>query len=263
MLVTYILKWARIFLVRMIVDYDANNGEGRVIIERLLPHPTLPETVQFPLQQAAQGSPEVNTRGLLNTLIVQLKGLQWLRQFTIGDLTLRGPAAPFGITMYSIKDPAGVKAKLEADWKKIEGIKAKERAEKDRTEQIDRMTIAVTQGLVQGLSQLRQDNQPLPPVLPPPPAAPPDPGSLEWEPVWALRRAAPARPSASAPPSEAAQEQAEEEGELFQPEEPVPPSEAPLGATELTTSQAAPNGDAGNSPPPESSGPRPSTPASS
>ena len=35
----YILKWARIFLVRMIVDYDANNGDGRVIIERLLPHP--------------------------------------------------------------------------------------------------------------------------------------------------------------------------------------------------------------------------------
>jgi hypothetical protein len=46
-----------------------------------------------------------------------MKGVAWLRNLTIGDLTLRGPAAPFGITMYNIKDPAGVKAKLEADWK--------------------------------------------------------------------------------------------------------------------------------------------------
>ena len=53
-IMVYGLKWARIFLIRMIVDYDADNGNGRVIIERLLPHPTLPETVQFPLQQAAQ-----------------------------------------------------------------------------------------------------------------------------------------------------------------------------------------------------------------
>jgi hypothetical protein len=189
----YILKWARIFLVRMIIDYDANNGDGRVIIERLLPHPTLPETVQFPLQQAAQGSPEVNTRGVINTLITQMKGVKALHQLTIGDLTLRGPAAPFGITMYNIKDPVGVKAQLEADWKKIEAIKNRRNADRERIEQIDR----VSEGLVKGVTKLlteELDLQKLPTVLiappgyitPPSPAPPPEPPTMPWPPVASL-----------------------------------------------------------------------------
>src|SRR6185295_3048230 len=95
-IVWYIFRWAGTFFIRMIVDYDAANGDGLVIIQRLVPHPTLPEVVQFPLQQAAEGSPEVNTKGLVNTLILQIKWLAFLRPFTVGDLTLRGPAAPFG-----------------------------------------------------------------------------------------------------------------------------------------------------------------------
>ena len=48
-IVWYIFRWAGTFLIRMIVDYEAANGDGLVIIQRLLPHPTLPETLQFPL----------------------------------------------------------------------------------------------------------------------------------------------------------------------------------------------------------------------
>lgn len=147
-IVWYIFRWAGTFLIRMIVDYEAANGDGLVIIQRLLPHPTLPETVQFPLQQAAEGSPEVNTRGVFNTIVLQVKWLNFLRPFTVGDLTLRGPAAPFGITMSGIQDPGGVKSRIQADWKKIAVIKNKKKAEADRKEDIDRMTVAVTQGLL-------------------------------------------------------------------------------------------------------------------
>lgn len=147
-IVWYVFRWAGTFLIRMIVDYEAANGDGLVIIQRLLPHPTLPETVQFPLQQAAEGSPEVNTRGVFNTIVLQVKWLNFLRPFTVGDLTLRGPAAPFGITMSGIQDPGGVKTRIQADWKKIAVIKNKKKAEADRKEDIDRMTVAVTQGLL-------------------------------------------------------------------------------------------------------------------
>ncbi len=148
LIVWYVFRWASAFFIRMIVDYEASNGDGLVIIQRLIPHPTLPEIVQFPLQQAAEGSPEVNTKGLLNTFILQVKWLAFLRPFTVGDLTLRGPAAPFGITMSGIQDPGGVKSRIQADWKKIAVIKNKKKAEADRKEDIDRMTVAVTQGLL-------------------------------------------------------------------------------------------------------------------
>jgi hypothetical protein len=243
----YILKWARIFLVRMIVDYDANNGDGRVIIERLLPHPTLPETVQFPLQQAAQGAPEVNTRGLINTLITQMKGVRWLHEFTIGDLTLRGPAAPFGITMYSIKDPVGVKAKLEADWKKIETLKNKRNAAREREEQIDR----VSEGLIKGVNKLKEELnlQTLPVVLiappgqiPPPspsPVPPPEPSPMPWPPVSSLpaelaRAARPGQPPATRNPGPDGEP--EEESEAGATSSDV--ANIPLGASELPTRKA-------------------------
>ncbi len=244
-IVTYVLKWARIFLVRMIVDYDANNGDGRVIIERLLPHPTLPETVQFPLQQAAQGAPEVNTTGLFNTLVSQLKGLKWLRGFTIGDLTLRGPAAPFGITMYSIKDPAAVKAQLEADWKKIESIKNRKNAERERAEQIDR----VSEGLLKGVRKLTEELnlQTLPVVLvappgqipPPSPVPPPEPQPMPWPPVSSLpaelaRAARPGQPGAAQNPG--ANGEPEEESEAGATSSDV--ANIPLGASELPTRKA-------------------------
>lgn len=194
-IVTYGLRWASMFLIRMIVDYDANNGDGRVIIQRLIPHPTLPETVQFPLQQAAEGSPEVNTKGLFNTFVEQVKWLKFLRPLTVGDLTLRGPAAPFGITMHGIQDPGGVRKLIEEEWKKIAKIKAKEKEARDRREQIDRMTIAVSQGITQGFKEIGfiPPNTSPPPQLPPgPPTTPPEPEPMEWIPIGAYRaRAAP------------------------------------------------------------------------
>jgi hypothetical protein len=242
----YILKWARIFLVRMIIDYDANNGDGRVIIERLLPHPTLPETVQFPLQQAAQGAPEVNTRGLINTLVSQMKGVAWLRNLTIGDLTLRGPAAPFGITMYNIKDPAGVKAQLEADWKKIEAIKNRRNADRERIEQIDR----VSEGLVKGVHKLlteELDLQKMPTVLiappgyitPPSPVPPSEPPPMPWPPVASLpaelaRADRPAQPPATRNPGPDGGP--EEESEAGAASSDV--ANIPLGASELPTRKA-------------------------
>ncbi len=243
----YILKWARIFLVRMIVDYDANNGDGRVIIERLLPHPTLPETVQFPLQQAAQGSPEINTKGLINTLITQMRGVKWLHQFTIGDLTLRGPAAPFGITMYSIKDPVGVKAQLEADWKKIEALKSKRNAERERAEQIDR----VSEGLLKGVSKLKEELnlQTLPVVLiappgqlPPPSPSPvpsPEPPPMPWPPVASL----PAELARAARPGQSGVIQnpganGETEKESAAGTTPSDVANIPIGASELPSHRA-------------------------
>jgi hypothetical protein len=242
----YILKWARIFLVRMIIDYDANNGDGRVIIERLLPHPTLPETVQFPLQQAAQGAPEVNTRGLINTLVSQMKGVAWLRNLTIGDLTLRGPAAPFGITMYNIKDPVGVKAQLEADWKKIEAIKNRRNADRERTEQIDR----VSEGLVKGVHKLLTEElnlQTMPTVLiappgyitPPSPVLPPEPPPMPWPPVSSLpaelaRAARPGQPGAARNPGPDGEPEEESEAGAASPDI----ANIPLGASELPTRKA-------------------------
>jgi hypothetical protein len=242
----YILKWARIFLVRMIVDYDANNGDGRVIIERLLPHPTLPETVQFPLQQAAQGSPEINTKGLVNTLLTQMRGVKWLHQFTIGDLTLRGPAAPFGITMYSIKDPAGVKAQLEADWKKIEALKSKKNAERERAEQIDR----VSEGLVKGVTKLlteELDLQKMPTVLiappgyitPPSPVPPPELPPMPWPPVASLpaelaRAARPGQPGET--PNPGANGGTDEESAAGTTASDV--ANIPIGASELPSHRA-------------------------
>ncbi len=272
---TYVLKWARIFLVRMIIDYDANNSDGRVIIERLLPHPTLPETVQFPLQQAAQGSPEVNTKGVINTLISQLKGLKFLRGFTIGDLTLRGPAAPFGITMYSIKDPAGVKAKLEADWKKIETIKSKKNAERERKEEIDRMTIAVSEGIVKGFVKVQEELnlQSLPPVVivqspqvpPPSPFPPPEPSPMPWPPIESMPTAAeragprPAQPASAERPPEGDAPSSEQlaTAEASSLGKPVDPSVAPLGSTELAESKSdlSPAPGAESAPPPEHNSP--------
>jgi len=186
------LRLARYFLVRMVVDFDARNGDGAVNIERLVPAPTLPESVSISLQDAAEGQPEVNTRGLINTLITVLKPLTFLRIFTVGDLTLRVRGSDFSATMYGIQDPVGVKNQLQAYWKQIAAVKAKQQAEKERQEQIERMSIAVAEGLRRAQEQLRAQI-----VLPvePPPAAPAANGS----------GAAPdeaANPAPSAAPSE-------------------------------------------------------------
>jgi hypothetical protein len=146
--VFYIFRWSREFLTRMSVDFDAANGDGRIIIQRFVPSPTEPEYVEFPLQQAVEGAPEINTRGLVNTLISQLKVFKGLRVLTIGDLTLRGPAAPRGLTMYNLRDPGAVRKKMEVAWKKISAAKAKDKAKRDREEDIARMRIAVTDGIV-------------------------------------------------------------------------------------------------------------------
>jgi hypothetical protein len=130
------LRLARYFLVRMLIDLDANNREGMVIIERLLPAPTLPETVQITLQDAAEGASSVNTTGLINTLITVVKPLSFLRVFSVGDLTLRPKGSEFSATMYGIQDPVGAQNLIQGYWKKIAAIKAKEQAAKDRQEAI-------------------------------------------------------------------------------------------------------------------------------
>lgn len=149
------LRWARHFLVRMVIDLDAKGGDGLVTIERLLPAPTLPESVQLSLQDAAEGSASVNTSGLLNTIITYLSPLKWLRVFTIGDVTFRTKAGNFSMTMYSIQDPEGVRDEVQRLWRQIADFKAKERAKADRKEQIDRMTEAVAAGLKKAHEELQ------------------------------------------------------------------------------------------------------------
>lgn len=171
------LRLARYFLVRMVVDLDARNGDGVVLIERLVPAPNLPESVQLSLRDAAEGSSSVNTLGLLNTLVTVLKPLRFLRIFTVGDLTLRTTSGEFAMTMYGIQDPVGVKAQLQGYWKKIAALKAKQQAERDRQEQIERMSIAVAEGLRRAQDSLKvQLVRPVeaePPPVPAPPADPP------------------------------------------------------------------------------------------
>lgn len=197
------LRLGRYFLVRMVVDFDARNGDGAVIIERLIPAPTLPESISISLQDAAEGQPEVNTKGLINTLITVLKPLTFLRIFTVGDLTLRVRGSDFSATMYGIQDPVGVKNQLQGYWKKISAIKAKQQAERERLEQIERMSIAVAEGLRRAQETLKvqlvrpvdgeapaapngahlpaaEDRPtPAPDAGPPTPPAPDEPGTAE------------------------------------------------------------------------------------
>lgn len=145
--VTLVLRWARYFLVRLIVDYDARNGDGVVMIERLIPAPNLPESVQLSLQDAAEGPTAVNVSGLFNTLITILEPLKFLRVLTVGDITFRTRSGEFSMTMFSIQNPEFVKARIQENWRKIAAYKNKLKAEADRKEEIERMTIAVAQGL--------------------------------------------------------------------------------------------------------------------
>lgn len=160
------LRLARYFLVRMVIDFDARNGDGVVIIERLVPAPNLPESIQLSLRDAAEGASAVNTIGLVNTLITILKPLRFLRIFTVGDLTLRTVSGEFAMTMYGIQDPVGVKSQIQAYWKKIAALKAKQQAERERQEQIERMSIAVAEGLRRAQESLKV--QLVKPVEPPP-----------------------------------------------------------------------------------------------
>jgi len=149
------LRWARHFLVRMVIDLDAKGGDGLVTIERLLPAPNLPESVQLSLQDAAEGSASVNTAGLLNTIITYLSPLKWLRVLTIGDVTFRTKAGNFSMTMYSIQDPEGVRDEVQRLWRQIADFKAKEKARAERKEQIERMTEAVAAGLKKAHEELK------------------------------------------------------------------------------------------------------------
>lgn len=154
-IVVFILRWARFFLVRMIVDYDARNGDGIVGIERLIPVPGLPESVQISLQDAADGTPEVNTAGVFNTLITLFKPLSFLRFISYGDLTLRGRGSPFSITMYGIRDPASVLERIQKDWRAIAALKAKQKAAAERQEEIDRITVGVAEGLKKAQQEMK------------------------------------------------------------------------------------------------------------
>lgn len=173
-IVVFILRWARFFLVRMIVDYDARNGDGLISIERLIPVPGLPESVQISLQDAADGNPEVNTAGLFNTLITLFKPLSFLRFISYGDLTLRGRGSPFSITMYGIRDPSAVMERIQKDWRALAALKAKQKAAAERQEEIDRITVGVAEGLKKAQQDMKvmlvrpaQDGAVLAPQLPP------------------------------------------------------------------------------------------------
>lgn len=159
------LRWARFFLVRLTVDLDARNGDGLVIIERLIPAPNLPEQVQLPLQDAAEGPTAINTTGLFNNLVTILEPLRFLRGLTVGDVTFRTKSGEFSMTMYSVQDPEGLKKRIQDDWKQILAFKNKQRTEAERKEQIDRMTVAVAEGIKlarQDLqAQLLSEAQPL------------------------------------------------------------------------------------------------------
>jgi hypothetical protein len=165
------LRWARFFLVRLVVDLDARNGDGLVIIERLIPAPNLPESQQLPLVDAAEGPTAINVEGLFNNLVTLLESLRFLRILTVGDITFRTKAGEFAMTMYSVQDPEGLKKRIQEDWKKILAYKNKKKAEAERKEEIDRMTIAVAEGIKRARQEL-QAALVVPPVPVESPASP-------------------------------------------------------------------------------------------
>jgi hypothetical protein len=170
--VVTVLRWARYFLVRMIVDYDARNGDGVVMIERLIPAPNVPESVLLSLADAAEGPTAVNVSGLFNTLITILEPLKFLRVLTVGDITFRTRSGEFNMTMYSIQNPEYIKARIQEDWRKISGYRNRLKAEAERKEDIERMTIAVAEGLKRAHDELKMQL-----VVP----APASPASLQPE----------------------------------------------------------------------------------
>lgn len=139
-------RWGRYFLTYMTVDPFANNGNGRVSVERLIPAPNLPEQVEMSLQDAAEGVVEVNTIGLLNNIITILRPLRFLRILTIGDLTLRTKSGAAKLTMYNIQDPESVKDRIQKYWKEISKKQSAKKAQEEEEAFIRRMTVAVAQG---------------------------------------------------------------------------------------------------------------------
>jgi hypothetical protein len=162
-------RWGRYFLIYMTVDPLANNGNGRVTVERIIPAPNLPEQAEMSLQDAAEGVIEVNTVGILNNLITILKPLRFLRGLTIGDLTLRAKSGAARITMYNIQDPERVKDRIQKYWKEIAKKQTAKKALEDEEAQIRRMTVAVAQGFYWAQSAefqkfwLNKDGTPEPP----------------------------------------------------------------------------------------------------
>lgn len=184
-LVATLWRWGRYFLTYMTVDPFINNGNGRVSVERIIPAPNLPEQVEMSLQDAAEGVAEVNTIGVLNTIITILRPFRFLRALSIGDLTLRTKSGAAKLTMYNIQDPEGVKNRIQAYWKEISKKQAAKKAIEEEEAFIRRMTVAVAQGLRWAQDDefqkywLSKDGTPEPPKtvpyrspLPAPPPAP-------------------------------------------------------------------------------------------
>jgi len=160
-----LLRWARFVAVMMTVDLDANNGEGLIVINRLIPAPNLPESVQITLQDAAEGPSEVNTVGLINTLITVFKPLRFLSLFSIGDLTFRAKGSTFTMTMYGLQDPEGVRKQVQGYWKAISKVMNAEKLKKERAEEIERMTMAVAAGVKQAFTELNNPTAIAPPAV--------------------------------------------------------------------------------------------------
>lgn len=188
-----LLRWARFIAVIMTVDLDANNGEGLVTINRLIPAPNLPESVQLSLQDAAEGSSEVNTVGIINTLITVFKPLRFLSVLSVGDLTLRARGSDFKMTMYGLQDPEGVRKQIQSYWKAIAKVIGDEKRKRERAEQIEQMTLAVAAGVKQAFTELNN-----PPTIAPSSAAPPR-ATGDAAPATPLAPEAPPPPRSEAP----------------------------------------------------------------
>lgn len=202
-------RWGRYFLTYMTVDPFANNGSGRVSVERLIPAPNLPEQVEISLQDAAEGVIEINSIGLLNNIITVLKPLSFLRVLTIGDLTLRTKSGAAKLTMYNIQDPEGIKNRIQAYWKEISKKQTAKKAQEEEEAFIRRMTVAVAQGLTWAQNDefqkfwLSKDGTPEPPKSIPYKNAPAQPAAQTPPPTEEMRPAPPAEapPPAAQPPT--------------------------------------------------------------
>jgi hypothetical protein len=118
----FVWVWGPTFLVQMVVDFDAKNGDGIIRIQRQIPSLTMPEQLEFPFDEALDGL-EIDTSNFFSTLIStpplnNIKAFTVLKQLVFGDITLRNKGNNVKAVMCNLQNPAGLKDRLSGYRKK-------------------------------------------------------------------------------------------------------------------------------------------------
>jgi hypothetical protein len=154
----FVWVWGPTFLVQMVVDFDAKNGDGIIRIQRQIPSLTMPEQLEFPFDEALDGL-EIDTSNFFSTLIStpplnNIKAFTVLKQLVFGDITLRNKGNNVKAVMCNLQNPAGLKDRLSGYRKKRDEYRKKKKEVEDKAkeaerkkEDLERMILAVAEGI--------------------------------------------------------------------------------------------------------------------